>query len=85
VDLVLDPDATVEGDEVGTATEEHMLTVVDDFVDSGMKVGGGAAAEVAAAFNEMHSIAALGECAGSAHAGDAATYDCDRLRLALLR
>src|SRR6185437_659508 len=77
VDFVLDADAAIEADEVGAAAEEDVLAVVDDFVDAGMEVGGGASAEVAAALGELHAIAGFGEGAGSAHAGDAAADDGD--------
>ena len=71
------PMRSIEADEVGAAAEEDVLAVVDDFVDAGMQVGGGAAAEVAAALDELHAIAGFGEGAGSAHAGYAAADDGD--------
>ncbi len=77
MDFVFDADAAVEADEIGAAAEEDVLAVVDDFVDAGMQVGGGAAAEVAAALDELHAIAGFGEGAGGAHAGYAAADDGD--------
>ena len=53
-DLIENADAPVEADEIGAAAEEHVLAVVDDFVDAGMQVGARAPAEVAAALDELH-------------------------------
>ena len=77
VDFVLHADAVIEADEVCAAAEEDVLAVVDDFVDAGMQIGGGAAAEVATALDELHAIAGFSERAGGAHAGDAAADDGD--------
>ena len=54
-----------------------MLAVVDDFVDAGMQVGACAAAEIAAALDQLHAQAGLGKGAGRAHAGHAAADDGD--------
>ncbi len=75
----------VEADEIGAAAEEDVLAVVDDFVDAGMQIGGGAAAEVAAALDELHAVAGFGESAGGAHAGYAAADDGDGAWFELLR
>ena len=75
--LLFDADAPIEADEIGAAAEEHVLAVVDDFVDAGMQVGGCAAAEIAAAFDELDAVAGFGEGAGGTHTGDAAADDGD--------
>jgi hypothetical protein len=75
----------VEADEVGAASEEDVLTVVDDFVDAGMQIGRSAAAEIAAALDELHAVAGFCEGAGRGHAGYAATDDGDALSLEFWR
>ena len=75
VNVVGDADAPVEADEIGAAAEEHVLAVVDDLVDAGMQIGAGAAAEVAAPFDEVHAESGFGKSAGRAHAGHAAADD----------
>jgi hypothetical protein len=75
VDFLVDADAAAEGNEIGAATEEDVLAVIDDFVDAGMEIGTGTAAEIAAAFNEMHAETGFSEGAGGAHAGDTAAND----------
>ena len=79
MDAAENADAAVEGDEIGAAAEEDVLAVVDDFVDAGMQVGGGAPAEIAASLDELHPIAGLSEGACGAHAGYAAADDGDGL------
>ncbi len=78
VNLIVDADALVEADEIGAAAEEHMLAVIDDFVDAGMQVGACAATKIAAALDELDTKAGIGQRAGSTHAGDAAADDRDR-------
>jgi hypothetical protein len=73
--LVFDAEAGVEVDEVGAAAEEDVLAVVDDFVGGGVGVGGGSAAYVGAAFEELDLVARGGEGAGCGEAGDAGAYD----------
>ena len=53
-------DLLVESHQVGTAAEEHMLAVVDSLFGAGMTVGGGAAAEIAAALDHGDCKAAIG-------------------------
>jgi hypothetical protein len=72
VNLLLNTDAAVKREEVGAAAEEDVLAVVDDFVDAWMKVGGGATAQIAPPFDEVHAQAGFGQGTGSAHAGNAA-------------
>jgi hypothetical protein len=72
MNLLFDADAAIEREEIGAAAEEDVLAVVDDFVDAGVEVGGGATSEVAAALDELHAIAGFGEGAGGAHACDSA-------------
>ena len=63
--------------QIGAAAEEHVLAVVDDFVDAGMQIGAGAPAEIAAALDQLHAEAGLGQSAGRAHAGYAGADDGD--------
>ena len=72
MNLLLDPDAAVETDQIGAAAEEHVLAVVDDLVHAGMAIGAGPAAEVASSFYETHLKSAPCNGAGSTHAGHAA-------------
>jgi hypothetical protein len=83
VNLVRNAEMMVEADEIGAAAEERMLAVVDDFVDAGMEIGTGATTEVAAALDELHAEASLGESAGRAHAGDTCADDGDGLPVIL--
>jgi hypothetical protein len=77
VNLLLDSNPPVEADQIGAAAEEHVLAVVDDFIDAGMTVGAGPTAEVAAPLDELDAKTGLGQRTGSAHAGHAsADYDC---------
>ena len=71
------PMRLIEADEVGAAAEQHVLAVVDDFVDAGMQVRRGAATEIAATFDELHAEAGFGQRTSGAHAGDAAADDGD--------
>src|SRR6185503_547125 len=80
MNLFFDTDAAVKGEKIGAAAEEDVLAVVDDFIDAGMQVGGGASAEVATAFDELHAIAGFGQCTRGAHAGDSAADDRDDKR-----
>ena len=45
--------ALVKGNEIGVSADQGVLAVIDHFVDAGVQVGGGASAEVAAAFDEL--------------------------------
>ena len=72
VDLVIDANAAVEGEEIRVGADKRVLAVVDNFVDAGMEIGAGAAAEIRAALEEGDPQAGLGESAGGAHAGYAA-------------
>jgi hypothetical protein len=72
MDLFRDADAPIESLQVGAATEEDVLTVVDDFANTGMQIGGCAASEIAAAFDQAHGEAYFGKGTGGAHAGNTA-------------
>ena len=61
-------DALVEADQIGATTEEHVLAVVDDFVDARMAVGTGAAAKIAAALDKLDAEPGFGQRAGGTHA-----------------
>jgi hypothetical protein len=76
MNLFLDPNAPIEPDQIGAAAEEHVLAVVDDLIDTGMAIGAGPAAEIAAPLDELDAEPGLGQSAGRAHAGHAsADYD----------
>ena len=83
MNLLFDADAAIERQQIRTAPEENMLTVVDHFVDAGMQVGGGRPAEVAAAFDKLHAIAGFREGAGCAHTRNAAADNGDGARVGL--
>jgi hypothetical protein len=85
VDAARGADAAIETDEIGAAAEEHVLAVVNDFAHAGMKIRTGAPAQVAASLDEPHGESGIGEGAGRAHAGHAASNHGDGLRCALLR
>ena len=76
-DGVEDAEAAVEVDEGGATADEDVLAVVDDLASAGMLVGGGAAAEVRAAFEEVHAVAGVGEGAGGGDSGESAPDDGD--------
>jgi hypothetical protein len=75
MDLFSYANSPVETEEIGAAAEEHMLAVVDDFTDPGMKVRRGAPAKITSAFDELDPETGFGECAGSAHTSDTTTDD----------
>jgi hypothetical protein len=77
VNLIENADALVEGDEICAAAEEHVLTIVDDFVDAWMQIGTRAAAQVATTLDQMHAQSGCCKSAGRAHAGNAAADDGD--------
>ena len=77
MNLRVNADTAVEGEEVGATAEEDVLAVVDDFVDAGVEIRGGTSAEVAAALDELDAIAGFGEGAGGADASDACSDDGD--------
>ena len=72
-DLVGHPDAGIEIDQVGAAAEEDMLAVVDHFASAWMEVGGGAAAQVAAALQDGDAKTGVGQGAGGCQPGHAAS------------
>ena len=77
MDAIRHADAAIEADEIGAAAEENMLAIIDDFVDTGMQIRAGASAEIAAALDELHAEASLGQGAGCAHAGNTGANDGD--------
>jgi hypothetical protein len=79
MNAVGDANSFVEPREIRAAAKEHMLAVVDDFVHTGMQVGTGPSAEIAAPFYQLHAQACLGQRAGSTHAGNPAADDGDCL------
>jgi hypothetical protein len=74
---MVNAEAAVEVDERGAATDEDVLAVIDDLSCAGMFVGGGAAAEVGAALEEMDTVTRVGESAGRGDAGEAASHNGD--------
>ena len=77
MDLFRHADPLVKADEIGAAAEQHVLTIVDDLVDPGMKIGGRASAEGPAPLQKLHAEPGLRQRAGSAHARYTAADDCD--------
>src|SRR5262249_28128278 len=66
--------------EIGTAAEQQMLAVVDNFSGPGMLVGGGAAAEVRAALEQRDPESDVGQRAARSETSQAATDDSHGLR-----
>jgi hypothetical protein len=77
VNSVLDADTLIEAAQIGAAAEEHVLAIVDYFVNAGMEVRAGAAAKIASPLDQVHAESALCQSAGRAHPGHAATDDGD--------
>ena len=76
-DAARNPYAPIEADEIGAASEQHVLTVVYHLADARMEIGRGPSTQVAATLDELHMKARLGQRAGRAHACNAATDDGD--------
>jgi hypothetical protein len=60
-DLIFNSDAAIELDEIGAATEQHVLTVVYDFTRGRMLIRGGPSAKISAAFEERDAESAIGK------------------------
>ena len=78
MNLIVDADALIEADEIGAAAEEHVLAIVDDFIDAGMQIGTCATAEVAPPLNKIDAQPGFSQRAGGTHAGYAPADDGDR-------
>jgi hypothetical protein len=72
VNPVRDAGAAIESNQISAATEEDVLTVVNDLAHARMQVRTGAPAQVAATLDQLHAQARLCQGAGSAHAGHTA-------------
>jgi hypothetical protein len=83
VDFVGDADADVETKNIGTATEDYMLAVIDDLANAGMEIRTSPPTQVASPLHKLHAQAGFGKSASSAHAGNAAADDGDGARFGL--
>jgi len=72
LNFVLDPDSSIEIDEIGAELEEHVLAVVYHFARAWVFVGTGAATEIGTALENSHLESALGECASGGQASQTA-------------
>jgi hypothetical protein len=77
MNLVRDPNASIEPLEIGAAAEENVLAVVDHFADAWMEIGAGPAAQVTTPLNQLHAQPAFGKGAGSAHSSHASAHHRD--------
>ena len=75
--LVGDPDAVVERQQIGADAKQNVLAVVDDFAGAGMFPGGGAATEEGTLLEEGDAEALVGEGAGGGESGETASGDGD--------
>ncbi len=71
VDSFRHADAPVKPNQIRAAAKQHMLAVVDHFIDARMPIGTRAPAQVAAPLHELHAQPGLGQRARRAHAGHA--------------
>jgi hypothetical protein len=82
MNAICDADAPIKANQIRTATEQHVLAVIDNFVDTRVQVRRCAPTEIAATLDELHAITCLGKRASRTHAGDAAAHDSDGARSA---
>ena len=81
--LVLDSSAAVEIDQVGAASKQHMLAVINHLAGARMLIRGSAPAQVWAPFKERDAKSGFSQGASSSEAGQAASRDRDRSRLVM--
>src|SRR5262249_10325205 len=74
-DVILDAQPVIELDQVGTASQQDMLAVIDDFVGSGKLVGRSPSAKIGTALEQRHVKTAVGECAAGSKSGESAACD----------
>src|SRR5208282_3883845 len=75
----------VEIEQVGTAPEQHMLAIVDNFAGAGVLIRGGAPAQVGTALKQRHAKSGFRQGAASGEAGQPAAGDRDCRRLLRIR
>ena len=75
--LLRHPDAAVEVEQVGAASQQDMLTVIYNLPCSGVLVGGGSASDKRPALEKSDSKSRLGECTAGREPGDASTDNSD--------
>ena len=82
MNAICDADAPIEANQIRTATEQHVLAVIDNFVDAWVQIRRCAPTEIASTLDELHAVAGLGQRTSRTHPGDAATDDSDGARSA---
>ena len=75
--LVSDSGTRVKIEQIGTATKQDMLAIVDYFACARMLIGRGATAEKRPALEERDSKTGIGKCAACSESGQASTDDRD--------
>src|SRR5450432_3079782 len=73
--FIFDADGFVERQQICAGAEQDVLAVVHDFAGAGMFVGGGASAEVGAAFEDGDLKAAASKGARGGNSGESASDD----------
>src|SRR6266478_6712430 len=71
--FVLNSRATIKIEQVGTAAEQHVLAIVDNFTGAGMLIRRGATAEIRAALKQRHAKTGFGQGASRGEAGQPAS------------
>src|ERR1017187_1528193 len=79
MNTISDADAAIEADEIGAATEKHMLAVINHLAQTGMQVRRGTPAEIASPLRKLHVETSLRQRAGSSHSGHATAHDRHQL------
>ncbi len=73
--LVLDANAAIELDEIGTNPKQDVLAIVDYLGGAGMFIGRCAAPEIGTALEKGYAEAGVGEGAGRGQSGKASAGD----------
>jgi hypothetical protein len=74
---ICDADAPIEANQIRTTTEQHVLAVIDNFVDARVQIRRCASAKIASTLDELHAVTGLGQRASRTHSGNATTDDGD--------
>ena len=82
MNAICDADAPIEANQIRTATEQHVLAVIDNFVDARVQIRRCAPTEITSTLDDLHAVAGLGQRTSRTHPGDAATDDSDGARSA---
>lgn len=77
LNLLGDSDAPIEVEQVGAASEKHMLTVVYGLAGSRMLIGRSPATDERSALEETHWESRIGQCASGRESGNASANDSD--------